>query len=62
MKLRIHILDLIKFDKLLESNEFLRKVLKERQGEWLVETNKDEHLREIERLLKNKRIRYKYDC
>lgn len=56
MKLRIHILDLIKFDKLLESNEFLRKVLKEKQGEWLIETDE---INEVKFFLEKAGVRHK---
>ncbi len=55
MKLRINFFDLLKFDELLDGNSYLQKVLVPVNGEWVIET---EDTREIERLLKSKRIRY----
>ncbi len=59
MKLRINIFDIPKLDRLLDENEFLRTVLKEKQGEWLVETNK---IDDVKFFLEKARIKYKlYD-
>lgn len=55
MKLRINFFDLLKFDELLDGNSYLQKVLVHVNGEWVIEA---EDTREIERLLKGKRIRY----
>lgn len=55
MKLRINFFDLLKFDELLDGNSYLQEVLVHVNGEWVIEA---EDTREIERLLKGKRIRY----
>lgn len=55
MKLRVNFFDIVKLTKLIDSNEYLEKVLTPSRGEWLIET---EDTREIERLLKSNRIRY----
>lgn len=55
MKLRVNFFDLKKYLELLESNEYLQKVLVAVRGEWVIET---EDTREIERLLNSNRIRY----
>ncbi len=55
MKLRVNFFDLSKYRDLMDSNEYLQKVLIPVSGEWVIETD---DTREIERLLKSKRIRY----
>lgn len=55
MKLRVNFFDLSKYRDLMDSNEYLQKVLIPVSGEWVIETD---DIREIERLLKSKRIRY----
>ena len=52
MKLTVSILHLARMDKLVRENEFLKKVLKQDPyGGWWVETQRPEHLKEIERLM-----------
>lgn len=55
MKLRVNFFDLSKYRDLMDSNEYLQKVLIPVSGEWVIETD---DIREIERLLKSKRIKY----
>lgn len=55
MKLSISIFDLVKFDKLRDENEYLRKFVVFINGYWYIETD---DTREIERLLKSNRIKY----
>lgn len=55
MKLRVNFFDLSKYRDLMDSNEYLQKVLIPVSGEWVIETD---DTREIERLLKSKRIKY----
>lgn len=56
MKLTIGIFDIVKFDKLRDSNEYLSKALTPVRGAWHVEVN---DTREIERLLNKASIKYK---
>lgn len=58
MKLRVHILDLVKFDKLLSQNEFLRSVLEPISGEWFINTDK---ISNVKFFLDKARIRYKIE-
>lgn len=55
MRLRVNFFDIVKITKLIDSNEYLQRVLTAVSGEWIIES-KD--TREIERLLKSNRIRY----
>lgn len=59
MILTVHLFDLMKAQELIDSNEFLRKVLIARQGAWLVDTNDKRHIAEIRRLFTARRIRFK---
>ena len=56
MKLSVNLFDAIKFEDLLDENEYLRKVLIFGNGYWYIQT---EDTSEIERLLNKNRIRYK---
>lgn len=56
MRLRISVFDIVKFDKLLEENEFMRRSLKPLQGEWLIETT---DLKNIKFFLEKAGIRHK---
>lgn len=55
MKLTIGIFDIVKFDKLRDSNEYLTKSLTPIRGSWHVDVN---DTREIERLLNKASIKY----
>lgn len=61
MVLKVHILDLIKADKLISDNEFLQKVLVPQQGFWLVLTDDKDQLAEIKRQFTAKNIRFKLE-
>lgn len=55
----VNILHVFKSHELIEDNEFLRKVLKETSaGSWSIESDKEEHLREIVRLFTAKGIKF----
>lgn len=61
MVLKVHILDLIKADKLINDNEFLQKVLVPQQGFWLILTDDKDQLAEIKRQFTAKNIRFKIE-
>ncbi len=56
MRLRVNVFDIVKFDKLLEQNEFLRSVLEPLSGEWFINTDK---ISNVKFFLDKARIRYK---
>ena len=58
MKITVNPFDIRKLDKLMEDNEFVRMVLEPVDGYWFVETENNDQLRELKRLLNSKRIRY----
>ncbi len=58
MKLTINLFDIPKLDKLMDENEFIRKLLTPLNGYWFVESNSNEKIREMKRLFAAKRIRY----
>ena len=58
MKITVNPFDVRKLDNLIENNEFVRKVLEPIDGYWFVETDNNDQLRELKRLLNSKRIRY----
>lgn len=55
MKLIVGIFDLVKFDKLRDSSEYLTKVVTPIRGSWHIEVDDTS---EIERLLEKNRIKY----
>lgn len=55
MKLSISFFDIVKFDKLRDNNEYLKKVIVFANGYWYIETD---DTREIERLLEKNSIKY----
>ena len=56
MKLTVGIFDIVKFDKLRDSNDYLLKALTPICGAWYIEVDDTS---EIERLLDKNRIKYK---
>lgn len=62
MKLIINIFHLAKADKLISDNAFLSKYLEQdNNGGWFVNTDNNEHLNEIKRLLDKNNIKYKIE-
>ena len=62
MRLTINILHLAKADKLIFDNAFLSKYLEQdNNGGWFVNTDNNEHLNEIKRLLDKNNIKYKIE-
>lgn len=55
MKLAINLFDLLKFEELRDSNEYLKKVTSYANGMWYIDTD---NTKEIERLLNKNRIGY----
>lgn len=55
MRLTIGIFDIVKFDKLRDSSEYLTEVLTPIRGSWHIEVDDTS---EIERLLEKNRIKY----
>lgn len=56
----VNIFHIMKAQELVDDNDFLRKVLHQTSaGSWLIESDKAEHLREIERLFTAKGIKFK---
>ena len=56
MSISINIFDLVKFEKLRDGNEYLKKTISFANGKWLIDI---EDTKDIECLLKKNRIRYK---
>ena len=57
IKLSIHLLDIIKFIKLRDNNEYLEKFVEEFDGGWLVQ---EKDTPEIQRILNKKNIRHTF--
>ncbi len=56
MSISINIFDLVKFEKLRDGNEYLKKTISFDNGKWLIDID---DTKDIECLLKKNRIRYK---
>ncbi len=56
MRLSINIFDLVKFEKLRDGNEYLKKTILFANGKWLIDI---EDTKNIEWFLKKNNIRYK---
>lgn len=56
MKLSINLFDLVKFENLRDGNEYLQKSISYANGVWVIDID---NTKDIERLLKKNRIRYK---
>ena len=57
IKLSIHLLDIIKFIKLRDNNEYLEKFVEEFDGGWLVQ---EKDTPEIQRILNKNNIRHTF--
>ena len=56
MSISINIFDLVKFEKLRDGNEYLKKTISFANGKWLIDID---DTKDIEWLLKKNSIRYK---